>query len=54
VGTDPSASTTGAVTVAVAGTAPPAGVTPPPAMSTVVETPWALRVKKAVMKKSSL
>jgi hypothetical protein len=54
VGTDPSASATGVVTIAVAGTAPPAGVTLPPAMSTVVETPRALRVKKAVMKKSSL
>jgi hypothetical protein len=54
VGTDPSASVTGAVTVAVAGTTPPAGVTPPPATSTVVETTRALRVKKAIMKKSSL
>jgi hypothetical protein len=53
-GADPSASATGAVTIAVAGTAPPAGVTPLPAMGTMVEMPWAMRVKKAVMKKSSL
>jgi hypothetical protein len=54
VGTDPTASATGAVAVAMAGTAPLAGVTLPPATSTMVETPQALRVKKAVMKKSSL
>jgi hypothetical protein len=54
MGTYPSASATGSVTIAVAGTMPPADVTPPPAMSAVVETPWAMRVKKAVMKKSSL
>jgi hypothetical protein len=42
------------VTIAVAGTSQPAGVTSPPATSTVVEKPWALRVKKALMKKSSL
>jgi hypothetical protein len=54
VGTDPSVSATGAVTIVVAGTAPPADVTPPPATSTVDKTPQALRVKKAVMKKSSL
>jgi hypothetical protein len=49
-----STTSTGVVTIAVAGTAQPAGVTPPPAMSTVVEIPQALRVKKAVMKKSLL
>jgi hypothetical protein len=38
-GADPSASVIGAVTIAMAGTAPPAGVTPPPATGTVVETP---------------
>jgi hypothetical protein len=54
MGTDPSAFVTGAVTIAVASTPPPAGVTPPPATRTVVETPQALRVKKAIMKKSSL
>jgi hypothetical protein len=54
IGADPSASATGAVTIAMAGTAPPAGVTPPPATGTVVETPRAMTVKKAVMKKSSL
>ncbi|XP_025798665.1 transcription initiation factor TFIID subunit 11-like [Panicum hallii] len=54
VETDPSVSATGAVTIAMAGTVPPAGVTPPPATNTMVETPRALRVKKAVMKKSSL
>jgi hypothetical protein len=54
IGADPSASATGAVTIVVAGTAPPAGVTPPPATGTVVETPRAMRVKKAIMKKSSL
>jgi hypothetical protein len=53
-GTDPSTTSAGVVTIAVAGTVQPAGMTPPPAMSTVVEIPWALRVKKAVMKKSSL
>jgi hypothetical protein len=53
-GADPSASATGAVTIAVAGTAPPAGVTSPPATGIVVETPRAMRVNKAVMKKSSL
>jgi hypothetical protein len=49
VGAAPSATT--AVTIAMAGTAPPAGETPPPA----TETPrLALRVKKAVKKKSAL
>jgi hypothetical protein len=52
-GTDPSTSV-GVVTIAMAGTVQPAGMTPPPATSTVVEIPRALRVKKAVMKKSSL
>jgi hypothetical protein len=54
VGTDPSTTSTGTVTIAVAGTAQSTGVSPLPAMSNVVEVPWALRVKKAVMKKSSL
>jgi hypothetical protein len=53
-GAGPSASATGAVTIAVAGTTPAAGVTPLPATGTVVETLQAMRVKKAVMKKSSL
>jgi hypothetical protein len=53
-GTDPSTTSTGVVTIAVVGTMQPAGVTPSPATNTVVEIPWALRVKKAVMKKSSL
>jgi hypothetical protein len=53
-GTDPSTTSAGMVTIAVVGTAQPAGVTPPPAMSTVAEIPRALRIKKAVMKKSSL
>jgi hypothetical protein len=54
MGMDPSASAIASVTIAVAGTVPPADVTPPPAMSAVVETQQAIRVKKAVMKKSSL
>jgi hypothetical protein len=53
-GTDPSTTSARVVTIAVAGTAQPAGVTPSPATSTVVEKPRALRVNKAVMKKSSL
>jgi hypothetical protein len=52
--TDPSTTTAGTVTIAVAGTSQPAGVTPPPASSTVVEIPRALRINKAIMKKSSL
>jgi hypothetical protein len=52
--TDPSTTSAGVVTVAVAGTAQQAGVTPPLATSTIVETPLALRVKKPIMKKSSL
>jgi hypothetical protein len=47
--TDPAASA--AVTIAVAGTAPSAGVTPPPTTRTPRQ---AMRVKKAVMKKSML
>jgi hypothetical protein len=48
-----------AVTIAVAGTssehlAPSAGVTLPPAMSTVVVKPRALRLKKSGIKKSKL
>jgi hypothetical protein len=42
------------VTIAVVGTLQLAGVTPPPAMSTVVKKPQALRLKKSAMKKSSL
>jgi hypothetical protein len=42
------------VTIDMAGTLQSAGVSPPLATSTVVEVPQALRVKKAVMKKSSL
>jgi hypothetical protein len=58
-GTDPSTTSAGVVTIAVAGTspghlAPSAGVTPPPATSTVVIKPQALRLKKSGMKKSSL
>jgi hypothetical protein len=53
-GTDPSTTSARVVTVAVAGTSPSAGVTPPPATSTVVIKPWALRLKKSGMKKSSL
>jgi hypothetical protein len=45
---------TGAVTIAVAGNMPPAGVTPPPAMGIAIKTRRAMRVKKAVMMKSSL
>jgi hypothetical protein len=52
--TEPSASATGAVTIAVAGTAPPAGVTPPPATGIAIKKRRAMRVKKAVMKKSLL
>jgi hypothetical protein len=49
VGAAPSATT--AVTIAMAGTASPAGETPPPA----TETPrLALQVKKAIKKKSAL
>jgi hypothetical protein len=44
--TDPAAST--AVTIAVAGTTPEAGVTPPLTTST---PRWAMWMKKAVMKK---
>jgi nicotinamide mononucleotide (NMN) deamidase PncC len=46
VGSDPSA--TAAVTIAVAGIAPPAGETPTPATGTPRR---ALRMKKAIMKK---
>jgi hypothetical protein len=57
--TDPSTTSAGVVTIAVAGTspghlAPSAGVTPPPAMSTVVVKPRALRLKKSSIKKSKL
>jgi hypothetical protein len=51
---DPSTTSTGVVTIAVVGTSPSAGVTPPPAMSTVVIKPRALKLKKSGMKKSSL
>jgi hypothetical protein len=55
-GTDPSTTSAGVVTITVACTslghpAPSAGVTPPPAMSTVGVKP---RLKKSGMKKSSL
>jgi hypothetical protein len=53
-GTDPATTSAGVVTIAVAGTSPSACVTPPPATSTVVIEPRALRLKKAGMKKSSL
>jgi hypothetical protein len=53
-GTDPLTTSARVVTIAVAGTAQPAGVTPPLATRIVVEIPRVLRVKKAVMKKSSL
>jgi hypothetical protein len=53
-GTDPSTTPAEMVTITVAGTVQPAGVNPPPATSTVEEIPRTLRVKKAVMKKSSL
>jgi hypothetical protein len=53
-GTDPATTSAGVVTVAVAGTSPSAGVTPPSATSTVVIKPRVLRLKKASMKKSSL
>jgi hypothetical protein len=49
MGTNPMASA--AVTIVVAGTALEAGVTPPPTTSTPRR---AMRVKKAVMKKSTL
>jgi hypothetical protein len=57
--TDPSTTSAGVVTIAVAGTlpghpAPSAGVTPPPAMSTVVVKPRALRLKKSGVKKAEL
>jgi hypothetical protein len=54
VGTGPSTTLAGVVTVAVAGTSPSAGVTPPPVTSTMVIKPWALRLKKSGMKKLSL
>jgi hypothetical protein len=53
-GTDPSTTLAEMVTIAVVGTLQLAGVTPPPAMSTVVKKPQALRLKKSAMKKSSL
>jgi hypothetical protein len=58
-GTDPSTTSAGVITIAVADTslghpAPSAGVTPPPAMSTVVVKPQALRLKKSGIKKSKL
>jgi hypothetical protein len=52
-GMDPVTTSAGVVTIAVAGTSPSAGVTPPPATSTVVIKPRALRLKKAGMKKSA-
>jgi hypothetical protein len=53
-GTDPSTTSAGVVTVALAGTSPSASVTPPLVTSTVVIKPQALRPKKSGMKKSSL
>jgi hypothetical protein len=58
-GTDPTTTSAGDVTIAVAGTSPghpvpSAGVTPPLAMSTVVVKPQALRLKKSGIKKSKL
>jgi hypothetical protein len=53
-GTDPSTTSAGIVAIAVVGTSPSSGVIPPPATSTVVIKPRALRLKKSVMKKSSL
>jgi hypothetical protein len=56
---DPLTTSAGVVTIAVAGTSPghpalSAGVTPPPAMSTMVVKPRALRLKKSGIKKSKL
>jgi hypothetical protein len=53
-GTDPSTTSAGMVTIAVVGTSQSASVTLPPATSTVVIKPRALRLKKSAMKKSSL
>jgi hypothetical protein len=58
-GTDPSTTSARVVTIAVAGTSPghpaaSAGVTLPPAMSTMVVKPRALIVKRSGIKKSSL
>jgi hypothetical protein len=58
-GTNPSTTSAGVVTVAVAGIlpghpSPSASVTLPPATSTVVVRPRALRLKKFGLKKSSL
>jgi hypothetical protein len=53
-GMDPSTASAMMVTIAVAGTSQSAGVNLPPAMSTVVKKPRALRLKKATMKKSSM
>jgi hypothetical protein len=44
-GTDPSTTSAGTVTIAMAGTAQSAGVSPPPATSTVVEIPRGLKNK---------
>jgi hypothetical protein len=53
-GTNPSTTSAGVVTIAVAGTSPSAGVTLAPVTSTVVIKPRALKLKKSEMKKSSL
>jgi hypothetical protein len=58
-GTNPSTTSAGVVTIAMAGTspghlAPSVGVTLPPVMTIVVVKPWVLRLKKPAMKKSSL
>jgi hypothetical protein len=50
-GMDPSTTSAGIVTIVVVGTLPSAGVTPPPATSTVVIKARALRLKKSAMKK---
>jgi hypothetical protein len=49
-GTDPLTTLARIVTIVVAGTSPSAHVTPPPATSTVVIKPRALRLKKSAMK----
>jgi hypothetical protein len=54
MGTDPAASAAGSVTIAVVGTTLPAGVASLLAASTEAETPRVMRVKKAVIKRSSL
>jgi hypothetical protein len=50
-GTNPSTTSGEVVTVAVVGTSPSAGVTPPPATSTVVIKPRALKTKEVCHEK---